>query len=260
MDHTRPIPNIDPAQWGKIYAQPIEECEEEFVPLSLAPDRLLVRSAYSIAGYQEALAECFARKSVHQMLLAAADALPQNLRMVILDGWRSKALQSDLFRVCKAALAAKHPQKSRDELVVMTQEFVALPSSTPSRPSPHSTGGAIDLCLVDKDGQPLFFGSPFDYPAKISHTRHFEEKAERGELEHREEEALHNRRILYHAMIGAGFTNYECEWWHFEYGTQRWAANTSQPHAFYGAKRLVFNPFASITGLEPDQVLLSSGG
>lgn len=29
-----------------------------------------------------------------------------------------------------------------------------------------------------------------------------------------------NRKILYDAMIIAGFTNYPEEWWHFDFGNQ----------------------------------------
>ena len=261
IDQNRPIPKIESPSWRQIYAQEIDECEESFVPLSLTPESFLVRSAYYVAGYKAALAECFARKAVQKALVDISKALPQNLRIIVLDGWRSKQLQTDLFATCENALALQFPEKNKDERAVMSQDFVALPSSDPERPSPHSTGGAIDLCLADKNGQPLFFGSPFDYPLQISHTRYFEEKVERGEvLEDHEHEALENRRILYHAMINAGFVNYDHEWWHFEYGTQRWAAIKGRSHALYGAKQLVFNSFASITGLAEDEVLLSAGG
>jgi D-alanyl-D-alanine dipeptidase len=32
------------------------------------------------------------------------------------------------------------------------------------------------------------------------------------------------RRMLYNRMRAAGFVVIACEWWHFEYGTRRWAA------------------------------------
>ena len=35
-------------------------------------------------------------------------------------------------------------------------------------------------------------------------------------------------------MAAQGFTNYEEEWWHFDYGDPSWARLTGQP-ACYGA-------------------------
>ena len=53
--------------------------------------------------------------------------------------------------------------------------------------------------------------------------------------EHAEEPFTTNRRLLFHAMTGAGFTNYRGEWWHFDFGNQRWANIAAVPHAIYGA-------------------------
>jgi D-alanyl-D-alanine dipeptidase len=36
-------------------------------------------------------------------------------------------------------------------------------------------------------------------------------------------------------MTKSGFANYPGEWWHFEYGTLRWAATTDAPAAKYNA-------------------------
>ena len=43
------------------------------------------------------------------------------------------------------------------------------------------------------------------------------------------------RRLLFHAMMQSGFANYPGEWWHFEYGTLRWAAATAALAAIYNA-------------------------
>ncbi|MBQ4051251.1 MAG: hypothetical protein IJD13_06430, partial [Oscillospiraceae bacterium] len=52
--------------------------------------------------------------------------------------------------------------------------------------------------------------------------------------EHDEDpEARDNRRLLYHVMIRAGFTNYDGEWWHFDYGNPLWASRTGK-EPFYG--------------------------
>lgn len=43
-----------------------------------------------------------------------------------------------------------------------------------------------------------------------------------------------NRRILYAAMKEAGFTTDPDEWWHFDFGNQKWAVEAGKQSAFYG--------------------------
>jgi len=43
-----------------------------------------------------------------------------------------------------------------------------------------------------------------------------------------------NRRLLVDAMTGAGFVNYEHEWWHYSYGDRYWAFTTGADTALYG--------------------------
>ncbi|MCG4287414.1 D-alanyl-D-alanine dipeptidase, partial [Lactobacillaceae bacterium KNUT 0156] len=49
-----------------------------------------------------------------------------------------------------------------------------------------------------------------------------------------------NRRLLYHVMTQAGFTNYIEEWWHFDYGNQNWATVSKRDFAVYGATKPAF--------------------
>jgi D-alanyl-D-alanine dipeptidase len=70
-------------------------------------------------------------------------------------------------------------------------------------------------------------GTEADEIAPASVTRWFEE--------HPEEPFTTNRRLLFHAMTSAGFTNYLGEWWHFDYGNQRWANVSGVGTALYGA-------------------------
>ena len=240
----RPIPRERETTWEAVYSMPIFDCREEVVPLSLSPERILVRSVYFEARIEGALPECYARSGVLERLIKATKLLPDHLRFVVLDAWRGENVQKILFQQCRAALAKTHPEMDEKQLFVMTEQYVARPSLNPSNPSPHSTGGAIDLMIATRDGVPLFFGSPFDCPSEISYTRHFEDKLENGVvLDENELEALQNRRMLYNIMIASGFVNYPSEWWHFEYGTQRWANATGQEIAIYGATNVSFNAF-----------------
>jgi D-alanyl-D-alanine dipeptidase len=244
--YSAPIPAVRSHSWEEVYSVSIAENNEPLVPLSLVPEKILVRSAYFAAGIGGALPECYARRSVFEKLLLAAEMLPPDLRMVVLDGWRSPQVQTVLFQRCRSALARANPQADEDELHALTQQYVARPGFDASAPSPHVTGGAVDLTLATRSGRQLFFGSPFDYPRDISYTRHLEERLEQGiALQPEEKEALSNRRLLYGVMVRAGFVNYSCEWWHFEYGTQRWALKKGEDFAVYGPSRVCLNPFES---------------
>ncbi len=243
----KPIPNEEEISWDMVYSMPLIDCEEELVPLSLAPERMLVRSAYFEAGLAGALPECYARIGMRECLIKAASLLPKHLRFVVLDAWRNQQVQKTLFQQCKTALATVNPDVDEEKLHIMTQQYVALPSLDTSAPSPHSTGGAVDLMIATLDGVPLFFGSPFDYPSEISYTRYFEKKFDNEEiLSKREEDAMQNRRLLYNIMKTAGFVNFPCEWWHYEYGTQRWANEKNKEHAIYGSTSVCLNSFEAL--------------
>ena len=258
-----PIPESVTPSWETVFTVAIRENGQSLVPLSLAQNQILVRPAYFSAGFTAALPECYARDDVRKKLLQANALLPKGMRLVILDTWRSKETQTALFEQCAAALAKAHPDKDEQTINEMTSEFVARPSLDSTRPSPHVTGGAVDLTIATTDGVPLFFGAPFDYPGPVSNTRYFEERLEQGEtLTGSEQEALENRRLLYDVMIRAGFVNYHGEWWHFEYGTQRWAYVKKEPYAFFGPKIITLNSFAAFVPSPDSEIitLVSAGG
>jgi D-alanyl-D-alanine dipeptidase len=258
-----PIPELPTPSWDTVFGVEIRETREHLVPLSLAQNQILVRPAYFSAGIDRALPECYARDTVRGMLLKANALLPKGMRLIILDTWRSKETQTALFEECAAALRKAHPDKDGETILEMTSEFVARPSLDSSCPSPHSTGGAVDLTIATTDGQPLFFGAPFDYPGPVSNTRYFEERLENGEeLDAEEHQAMINRRLLYDVMTRAGFVNYHGEWWHFEYGTQRWAYVKKAPCAQYGPRIITLNSFASFVPSPNSEIttLVSAGG
>ncbi len=232
--------------WEEVHGVPIKESGSELVPLSLAPERILVRPAYFCAGLPGTSPECYARAEVYRRLLHAASLLPEGVRMVVLDGWRSTQVQQTLFDQCLAVLRTGYPDKDASELRALTSRFVARPSVNAEAPSPHSTGGAVDLTLASAEGTLLDFGSPFDYPGERSFLRYFEERADEAPLAGREDEILQNRRLLFHVMTEAGFVNYHAEWWHFEYGTQRWALVKGEKKAFFGASDRSANGFAAL--------------
>ena len=81
-------------------------------------------------------------------------------------------------------------------------EFIA----DPRRGSPHSRGVAIDLTLIDAEGQELDMGTGFDEAVPASHHASLEVSVE----------AQRNRFILLGLMMAAGWDNYKNEWWHYQ--------------------------------------------
>jgi D-alanyl-D-alanine dipeptidase len=224
-DRSAPIQHVDePPNWGRL---PIVECGEPLVPLE-ATGRLRVRALYAEQGIPGAPTTTYVRAGVRDRLLRAVAALPDGVALVVFDGYRPLNVQAYLWDDFRARLAAEHPEWDGDALDRATGQFVARPVADPLRPPPHRTGGAVDVYLIDAaTGAELPMGTEADEVAPASATRYFEE--------HPEEPFTGNRRTLYHAMSRAGgFANYPGEWWHFDFGNQRWANLTGAPHALYG--------------------------
>jgi D-alanyl-D-alanine dipeptidase len=230
---TKPIPPINaPDGWKKV---PIRESRESLIALSTLKDtRVIVEPRYFQKGLPGAREEMYVRESVVQKLVFAASQLPAGYRLLVWDAWRPLSVQQALFDEYYQILQAQFPTLPAEEVRRKTETYVSIPSNHRLHPSPHYTGGAIDLTLADRYGHPLPMGTEFDANTSNSRTRSLEELIERGEhLNEEQQMVLYNRRVLYHTMIANGFTNYCEEWWHFDYGDQLWAMVSSKT-AFYG--------------------------
>ena len=149
---------------------------------------------------------------IRRLALAAA-TLPSGYGLAVFDAWRPLVLQQALY---EAAYADP----------TLPPGFVSEPSTDPATPPPHLTGGTLDVTLTHR-GAALALGTDFDDFTAAAHTAFFE-KTPGSVREH--------RRLLYWAMATAGFVVIDCEWWHFEYGTRRWAALTGSTPLFGAAQ------------------------
>jgi len=219
-----PIPLIiEPEDWGRLL---IVENDE---PLLSVPQsgRLRGRSLYAEMGIPDASPVVTVRAGVLTRLQQAAASLPESVALIIFDGYRPLSVQRYLFDTYSQEIAKHEPHLTAEEIDRKVRHFVAAPVADPLRPPPHRTGGAVDVYLVDAvTGEELPMGTAPDEMAEASVTRWFEENTH--------EPFTSNRRLLWHAMTDAGFANYPGEWWHYEYGNQRWANITDAPHAIYG--------------------------
>ncbi len=202
----------------------IEECGETAVLLnSYAPDYIVADSQYFAQKIDGAKVEIYCRADVAIRLLNAAQQLPTGYKFLVWDAWRPVEVQQALFDAHKAQLKKQMQNASEEELIETTQKYVSVPSVNELRPSPHLTGGAIDLTIIDNQGQQLDMGTPFDHFGPEAQTDFYELK---DSLTAEESIILYNRRLLYNAMVSAGFSNYPHEWWHFDYGNQFWGKLT----------------------------------
>ncbi len=85
----------------------------------------------------------------------------------------------------------------------------------PERGSIHSYGMAVDVTLLDANGDELDMGTGFDEMSEISHPEHESSFIATGDLRG---EHLANRHLLRDAMKHAGFHGIATEWWHFDCG------------------------------------------
>lgn len=202
-DFTQAIPVLPEPDWHAVAGIPIVDAGTPLEALGLSRE-FSVWPAYHKLGIPHAIPECHARGEVFERLLRVAAALPGGVRLVVLDAWRPFAVQQYLYDSLSSALAAHYPRAGEAELERLTRQFVSPPSSSREAPTPHLTGGAVDVTLCDAQGRWLDMGSAFDEAVPASYTAYFERLAE---PDARQRRVRDHRRLLYHAMLDAGFSN-----------------------------------------------------
>ncbi len=226
LQHTH-IPTFDEPDWPSILATSIQENGDELVKIEPS-ERMKCRSMYFEAKIEGSLPDIWLRKNVVHRLGVALNFLPKNLGILLLDGWRPYEVQMALRNLVAQDLKDSQPHLSDVDLLRLLNQFVAEPRQQLDSPSPHLTGGSVDLTLFDVEtGEILNMGTDFDSPEPESWTAAFEGQAN--------DEVIQHRRYLYNAMILSGFTNLPTEWWHFDFGNQLWAYYSNEPYAMYSA-------------------------
>lgn len=109
--------------------------------------------------------QLFVRRSVGERLRRVnARLVEAGLELYLFDAWRPQAVQRYFHDVWFPAwLQERAPHLDGAELTEEVEKYWAAPTSTIASPSPHSTGGAVDLTLrYIATRQPLFMGGLFD--------------------------------------------------------------------------------------------------
>lgn len=132
-------------------------------------------------------AKVFLRKIAAEHLAQANEYLKRNhnLRIKIFDGFRPLFVQKIMWEI------------------LPDDRYVA----DPAKGSRHNRGAAVDITLIDADGNELDMGTPYD------------DFTERASFASRDvsEKAYGNRKLLRETMIQFGFVPLETEWWHFDF-------------------------------------------
>lgn len=169
--------------------------------------------------------ECYIRSEVYERLNNALRFLPAGYGFKIFDAWRPFEVQKYLYDEQVSRLISEK-NVSGDIACVNAKRFVSFPSSDPKKPFVHSTGGAVDLTIIDNHNFELDMGTDFDCFSVSAAIDAFEGS--------QKFEIRNNRRMLYGAMTSAGFSNYPSEWWHYDYGDSFWAAECNLSISLYG--------------------------
>ena len=222
MDFNRPIPlNRTVDGWQNV---PIIEKNEKMVLLNtFAPEYISVSPVYYIKKIPYSRPEQYVRETVANKLFDAAKRLPVGYKFFVWDAWRPIDVQRELFNNFYGKIKNKY-NYSDNKTILETLKYVSSPSIDNERPSPHFTGGAIDLTIIDENSELLNMGTTFDFFNIEAHTDYYERTDNLTFRKNtRVKQICSNRRLLYNVMIDNDFTNYPNEWWHFDYGNQFWA-------------------------------------
>jgi D-alanyl-D-alanine dipeptidase len=213
---------------------PIEERGEPLVLLNNLPDsyRIGILSAYYEGGMSGSIPEVYLRKTVTERLVLAAKFLAPGYKFLVWDGWRPLDVQQALFNGYYTQIRVDNPDLKAHEIEERAQTFVSIPSERQGRPSPHFTGGAVDLTIADKNNNSLWMGTQFDDFSSAASSNYFEDP--NHVLTEADKVARQNRRVLLEMMAKVGFTHYPEEWWHFDFGDQFWARMTGRNRALLG--------------------------
>ncbi|TPG33302.1 peptidase M15 [Flavobacterium pectinovorum] len=147
-------------------------------------------------------AECLLRyKTVQALIAANKEFMKQGCKIKLFDCYRPLSIQKKMWEI------------------VSNPEYVA----DPKKGSIHNRGGAVDITVVNAQGEELEMGTPFDFfGIQASHNYKKLPISVRA-----------NRKYLKSVMIQSGFNSFDSEWWHYNLKTglndkvsnQKWDCN-----------------------------------
>lgn len=172
------------------------------------------------------------RKTVYEKLMMAQKNLPSDLHFCLYEGYRSLSLQKLIFEKHFSNVKKRHPEWSLEQAFLYTTQLVSPVINLDSSPNvpPHSTGAAIDVYLIDNQGQVVDMGiHPKDWLTDKEGALSLTNSQLISSI------ARKNRQIMSAALTAVGFVNYPTEYWHWSYGDRYWAHAKKKSYAVYGS-------------------------
>lgn len=156
-------------------------------------------TGHRINGYNAPVAY-MTKESLKALAAAAEDLRKQGYRLLIWDTYRPQKAVDDFVDWINNPnnLGDKTFYPKLEKTQLLEGQYIMAKSG-------HSRGSTVDLTIIKKDGSFVDMGGTFDLFSEISHPNY--KKLTR--------EQKKNRKILYNAMIKAGFNGIDSEWWHF---------------------------------------------
>jgi len=168
--------DYDTTRWTEL----VRLNEEILLDLRYATANNFVKSQLYECG------RCLLRPEVAEAVVKAHQLLGrQGLGLKMYDCYRPRPVQQKLWDIVPNASYVTPPAKG----------------------SMHNRGCAVDLTLVDKEGNELDMGTEFDFFGKAAHHTTLDLPAE----------VLANRRLLKETMAAVGLKSIRTEWWHYSY-------------------------------------------
>jgi len=129
-------------------------------------------------------AECYTRvKTAKALIEANKDFMEKGVKIKFYDCYRPNSVQYKMWEI------------------VPNPQYVA----NPDKGSIHNKGGAVDITLVDMEGNELDMGTDFDYFGKRAYHDNVDLP----------QKILDNRKLLKETMEAHGFWSIRTEWWHY---------------------------------------------
>lgn len=170
-----------PAQWTEL----ISLDSTIILDLRYATDNNFVKEQMYECG------RCFLRARVARRVYRAHQILQKKgLGLKMFDCYRPKPIQQQLWDKVPNASYVTPPWKG----------------------SMHNKGAAVDLTIVNQDGDELFMGTEFDYFGEKGHHTY----------QGLPKEVLTNRKLLKSTMEEVGLKAIRTEWWHYSFQGQEY--------------------------------------
>lgn len=188
--------------------------------------------AYHKLGIPHAIPECHARGEVFERLLRVAAALPGGVRLWCWTPGGRSPCSSISTTACPAPWPRTTHGPARPSWNSSPASSSRRRAAAARRPAHISPAARWTSPCATPRAAGWTWAAPSTKAVPASYTAYFERLAE---PDTRQRRVRDHRRLLYHAMLDAGFSNLPSEWWHYDFGDQLWAWHTGATQALFGS-------------------------